>query len=275
MTAAPILRRDQEYGPGVVDGAAPPAPSGDGPTAEAGSVARELARSYGELVESHRRAWGVGHEEADAKARGHGESSVEAARRDPPDEVRWWTLAAAMERDPAAATAAWERVKAEARAELATGHRTARALEWRGTPWERARFLALREAFAADWRPRGGVEAAPVDALAEAFTAFLTWSERATTQAETEWHLEDHKLRKDGYAQPPRLATGAYMDWTVAQAERAHTRFLRTLKAMQELRRLPGVSIASATQVNIGQQQAIVAAPSRGEADGGARDLPK
>ena len=103
MTAGAILRRDQEYGPGAVAGTAPPEPAGDDPTGEAGSVARELARSYAELVESHRRAWGVGLEEADAKARGHGEWAVEAARRDPPDQVSWWALAAAMERDPEAA----------------------------------------------------------------------------------------------------------------------------------------------------------------------------
>jgi len=245
-------------------------------TAETGSVAREMGRAYAELVESHRRAWGVDAAEAVAKAREQGEWAVEAARTDAPDRVRWGTLATAMEHDPEAVRAAWERVQAEARAEFATGHRTAVALEWRGTPWERARFLVLREAFWNDWRPRGAVEGALVDALAEAFTAYLTWTARATTQADTEWQLEDHKLTQDGYAQPPRVATGEYMDWTVAQAERAHRRFLLTLKAMQDLRRRPAVLVGSAGQVNVGAQQVNVSGPAPApRRPRRRRDLPK
>jgi hypothetical protein len=45
------------------------------------------------------------------------------------------------------------------------------------------------------------------------------------------------------------------MRWCAEQAEAAHRRFLMTLKALQDLRRLPAVSIASVGQVNIARQQ--------------------
>lgn len=240
------------------------------PADELGSLARELARGYAELVASHRRSWGVGPAEAEEKARDHGEWAVAAIERDPPDQVSWWTLSAAMERDPEAVRRAWERVKAEARAELQSGHRTARSLEWGRTPWDRARFLAVRESFTADWRPRGGVEAALVDVLAQSFAAYLLWTERLNLYHETQCQTEDVKQKNDGYWMPPRLGEARWLDWCAGQAEAAHRRFLMTLKALHELRRLPAVFVAGAGQVNVGAQQVNVAAPTHGEGDAGS-----
>ena len=172
-----------------------------------------------------------------------------------------------MERDPETARAAWERCKAEAKKELHTGHRSAAALEWGGKPWDRARYIALREAFAADWRPRGAVESALLDVLAQSFSAYPKWTERATTQAEAEAQTEDAKIKRDGYWQPPRVMTGEYMEWCADQAERAHRRFLATLKALHDLRRLPAVFVAGGSHVNLASQQVNIAAPARGEGD--------
>ncbi len=231
----------------------------DGEADELGSLARELARGYSELVESHRRSWGIGPAEAEAKAREHGEWAVAAVERDPPDQISWWSLSTAMERNPEAVRAAWERVQAEARKELRSGHRTAQALEWGGKPWDRARHLAVREAFAADWQPRGGVESALLDLLAQSFSAYLIWTERLTMYQETQCQSEDVKLKQEGYWMPPRMGEARWLDWCAGQAEAAHRRFLATLKALHELRRLPGVTIATAGQVNIGQHQVNLA----------------
>ena len=93
---------------------APVVPAANDPAAELGSLARELARGYAALVESHRRSWGIGAAEADAKARDNLGWAVGAAGADPPDQVGWWTLSLAMEHDPEAGLKAWDRVKAEA-----------------------------------------------------------------------------------------------------------------------------------------------------------------
>lgn len=248
------------------------------PAAELGSVVRELGRGYAELVESYRAAWGITTAEADAKAHEAGDWTVEKVGTDPPDQIAWWALAQAIERDPAAGHAAWERIKAEARKELRSGHRTAQALEWGGKPWDRARYLAICGAFAEGWRPRGGIEAALIEVLAQSFSAYLLWTERVTTLAETEGQDEDARLKKEGHWHAPRQATAEWMAWCGDQAERSYKRFLTTLKVMQDLRRSPGVFVASAGQVNLGAQQLNVAAPARPaerRRRAPRRDLPK
>lgn len=226
------------------------------------SVARELARGYATLVESYRESWGITHAEADAKARGdgHDRSWVEKYLTDPPDQLSWWSLSSLVEHDSDKGFAAWERVKQEARRELASGHRAARALEWNGTPWERARFLALREAFITEWRPRGGLEATLVDTLAQAHSAYLFWLERLHLQATSEAQVEDHKLKAEGYWQPPRLGVAESMEQAAAMADRFNRLFLRTLRALRDLRRYAGpVIVQQAGQVNVGAQQVNVA----------------
>lgn len=254
----------------------PSDPAPNDPAVEVESLARELARSYAALVDSHRKARGVGAVEADAKAREHSEWAVEAAHRDPVDHISWWQLATAMERDPETVRQTWERIKAEARAELRSGHRSAIALEWGGRPWDRARFLAIRDGFAEGWHPRGGIETALIDTLAQSFTAYLQWTERATTAAEAESEHQDYQLKEHGKWQAPRMATAEWMDWCADQAERAHRRFLMTLKAMQELRRLPAVLVTGVGQVNVGAQQVNIAAPAPRKTRSRTRaDLPK
>jgi hypothetical protein len=165
--------------------------------------------------------------------------------------------------------AAWARIKEAARAELGSGHRAARALEWDGRPWDRARFLAVRDAFRADWRPRGGIEDALIDTLAQSYTAYLVWTARLHVQAVAEGKTEDTQLKREGFWEPPRLSTAQAAERSAAMAERAHRMFLRTLRALQDLRRLPPVAIAAAGQVNIGAQQVNVAVPAEGNAGEG------
>ncbi len=229
------------------------------PADETGSLARELGRAYGELVADYKRLWRIETAEAIEKARTPRERALEMAATDPPEQLSWHTLSTVMEHDPGAARAAWERVKDAARRELRSGHRAAQSLEWGRTPWDRARFVAIQDALRDDWQPRGGVEFLLVSLLAQNFNAYLQWTERLTLYAETECQSEDVKLKKEGYWMPPRMSEGAWMRWCADQAEAAHRRFLATLKTLHELRRLPGVTIATAGQVNIGQQQVNLA----------------
>jgi hypothetical protein len=165
-----------------------------------------------------------------------------------------------MEHDPAAALDAWKRIGDAARQEWRSGHRTAQSLERGGTPWDRARFLAIREAFRDDWRPRGGIETALIDLLAGNFAEYLAWTERLSLYTETQARSEAVKLARNGSWMPPRVGEAKWMAWCAAQAEAAHRRFLMTLKSLQDLRRLPAVSIASVGQLNFGRQQVNVSA---------------
>jgi hypothetical protein len=207
--------------------------------------------------------------EAAEAARTPRDQALERIRTAPPDQLSWSTLAQAARHDLTVTLAAWEQIKGAARQELSGGHRTSLSLERAGTPWDRARFLALRDAFRDDWQPRGGVESALIDLLAQSLGAYLQWSERLSLYVESQCETEDVKLKRDGYWMPPRISEAQWMTWCAEQANVAHRRFLMTLKTMQDLRRLPSASIASVGQVNVAQQQVNVSSCEDG---GGSSD---
>jgi hypothetical protein len=236
--------------------------------AEVGSLARELTRAYKMMLAHYQREHQLSPADADAKSRGVDAPSQDWARRQaleqPAHEVSWWALQHLVEHDPETVEIAWNRIKTEARNELESGHRTASALEWNGSPWDRARFLAIRSAFRESWGPLTETEAALVDMLAHSFEMYLKWSERFTSRVESEGQIEDDKLKRDGYWQPPRLGLNEAIEQAAAMAERSHRLFLRTLRALQDLRRLPGVHVASAGQINIGGRQVNIATSPAG-----------
>ncbi len=186
---------------------------------EIGSLARALARGHRDLVDQFQRYAGLGADEAAEAASSPRDRALDLAGTEPPERMNWTTLAQAAQHEPTDALAAWERIKVAARQEWQSGHRTAQSLERGGTPWERARFLALRDAFRDDWRPRGGVEAALVDLLAQHFGSYLQWSERLALHVDTQCATEDATLERDGYWMPPRLSE-AQMDAVVRRAGR-------------------------------------------------------
>ncbi|MDP8908725.1 MAG: hypothetical protein M3N47_06325, partial [Chloroflexota bacterium] len=166
---------------------------------EIGSLAHELARAYAEMATFYRDQMDLPASQAEASARGADDSAIEAAEDQariaarPPDQLSWWDFTRLAERDPAAMAAAWSRLKAKARDELGSGHRTARALEWNGRPWERAQFLAIRDSFRESWQPQNGIEAALLDTATHSFADYLEWSEQLHALASTE--AEGYKLR--------------------------------------------------------------------------------
>jgi hypothetical protein len=240
--------------------------SGD-PDNEIGSLARELARGQNDLIDQFERYAGMATAAAVEAASTPRDHALERVQTVPPDRVSWSTLAQAARHDPAVTLAAWEGIKDAARQELSSGHRTAQSLERTGTPWDRARFLALRDRFRDDWRPRAGVESALVDLLAQHFGSYLQWSERLAMYVASQCESEDVKLKRDGYWMPPRVSEVKWMAWCADRADGAHRRFLMTLKTMQDVRRLPPVSISTVGQLNIAQQQVNVSSDDGGKSE--------
>jgi hypothetical protein len=238
--------------------------------AEAGSLAREMARAYAGAVDFYRAQMELDLAEADAKARQVTGWDEEKALTADPDQVFWGTLSRLMEGDPEKGLAAWERLKAEARDELASGHRAAAALEWDGSPMERARFLAVRSAFIAEWRPRGGLELALIDTLAQAHTQYLFWMNRLHVHSVTEASRHKHQLKSKGEWEPPRVEAAEWVREAAEMADRFNRLFLRTLRHLRDLRRYGGpVIVQSAGQVNVGahveaQQVSVAVEAERG-----------
>jgi len=230
--------------------------------AEAEPLAAELAGAYGRMVMFYRDQLEMSGPQADARARGADDTPAEAAadlariRDRPPDQVSWFDLNRIADRDAEAIAELWRALKASARDELQSGHRAARALAWDGRPWDRARFLAIRDSFRADYRPRPGMEAALVDLAAEAFGDYLAWSEQLHMQAATEAEMERNDLERHGKWKPQRIWSAEAMAESARMAERAHLRLLHTIAALGELRRTGPVYVG---QVNIAPQQVNIA----------------
>src|SRR5437588_6260845 len=113
---------------------------GPGQSPEAGPLAREMAASVRDMVESYLNASGMSRGEAAAKARepAHPDSLAITLSK-PPDEVSWFELENLLERDPERALRRWEEIKQAAREEAGSGHRGAKAVErWGGSPLQLA-----------------------------------------------------------------------------------------------------------------------------------------
>jgi hypothetical protein len=66
-------------------------------------------------------------------------------------------------------------------------------------------------------------------------------------------------LREGGPGELPRLSLAEALDQAEGMVERCHRLYLRTLGALQDLRRRPPVVVRRAGQVNIGAQQVNLA----------------
>jgi hypothetical protein len=240
----------------------PAAPDDD---AEVLPLAQELAAAYKRLALWYRDQMDMTPADAEARARGMNGSEEEAAayleriRAAPADQISWFQLQHVLERDPDAMRDIWQGVRTAARDELASGHRTAGALEWDSNPWQRAQFLAIRDSFLEDYRPRPGIESAMVDLAAEAFGDYLEWSETVHRRASLDADAEERDAEQHGHWKPQRVSWVESLDHAARMAERAHARFLRTVKVLTDLRRASPVYVGQAGQVNVGHQQVNVA----------------
>ena len=235
------------------------------PATEGGTLAREMLHAYQEMVAFERQHMQRSLDEADAEARALRPFDLRQAESGPVDQMSWLTLAHVTEHDPAQAVAAWERLRREAGDELTSGHRAARAVEHRAwNAWERAQFLALRDAFIAEWQPAGGLERTLIDMLAQAYTQQLFWLSQLQMQAMHEGREQDEELKRDGYWQPPRVDVAAAMEQSAAMADRFNRLFLRSLRALRDLRRYgPAVVVQGSAQINVAQRQVNLNRTSR------------
>jgi len=222
------------------------------------SLAKELGWAQARHRRSLERDWGLDPVEADRRARGleiedfPGYLAHQQGR--PPEELTWDDLATISEHDPVAALDAWRRVQEVADQELQRGERTAAALSGGRKAIDRAQFLAVRKSFTKDYNPRGAIEAALVDALAEHFSSYLSWTEEARRLGNGHITREAFRETQDGYQLPPTMSVAKAHDRAMAHADRAYQRFLKTEKALRDRRRLPPVYMVSADRVTIGGQ---------------------
>jgi hypothetical protein len=127
--------------------------------------------------------------------------------------------------------------------------------------WQRARFLALREELAREWQPRNGVERQLIDQMAQAQTHMFFWQERLMVRASVEPLHEKLDMEERGSWNPPRVSEHQALEQAAAIVDRFNRMFLRTLRALCNLRKVPlAVVVQNAGQVKVGGQQVNLAA---------------
>jgi hypothetical protein len=145
--------------------------------------------------------------------------------------------------------------------EFLSGHRVAKVsetAEWQREPWKRARYLAIRDSFVEEWQPRGGIELAMIEMMAQAFSDYLFWGEkvheRSTTDAKFLYSSEEERRVAEarGHWLPPRVSEQNAIEHAMQMMDRYNRLFLRTLRQLRDLRRYSvPITINNPRQVNI------------------------
>jgi hypothetical protein len=228
---------------------------------EAGSLARELTAAFCSMVEYEKEQLRRKAPEALQKAEesAYPEYEKKILNR-PADQVTWFDLEYLGERNPELATQCWQTIKRAALDDLQSGHRASRVMEgYHSDAWMRAQFLALRRDLTSAWQPRDGLERQLIDAMAQAQTAMFFWQERLSLRASFKPMQEKLDIEKRGGWNPPRMSDAQAVDQAAAMVDRFNKMFLRTLRALRDLRRYsPTVVVQNAEQVNVGREQVNV-----------------
>jgi hypothetical protein len=207
------------------------------------------------LLADYERSLSFSTQEAMAAAEKSLVREEERAMKVPPERTTWLHLRALAQRDPEAAAQRWTDIEKAALDELQSGHRAALTM-LAASPWERAQYLAIRRALAQDWQPRGGLELQLIETLAQAQVAWHFWLE-ATIRWATNGAERSGRACQDDMGRPtPRLSEGEAIERAGAMADRFNRIFLRTLRALRDLRRQgPAVLVQNVSQVNVNSQQ--------------------
>jgi hypothetical protein len=232
---------------------------------EAGRVVAEMAREYAATINFYKspECGALPHAEAVERTEALNESRREL-RDTPAERVEWSHLAAIGEKKLADALGVWARVRDAADDELESGARSA-SVTGRLTPFEFAQYLAIRDAFCDEWRPKGGIELAMIDMLTVAFSLQMYWSSIAHQRATGEYDEQNKGAKRyepKGWKSPYQWKADA-IEQAYRLADGYNRQFLRVLRQLRDLRRYaPPVIVNNGGQVNVatdGGQQVNVA----------------
>jgi hypothetical protein len=168
-------------------------------------------------------------------------------------EIEWSNLSAIAELDTKEALALWGRISDAAYNDVISGFASAEVMGDVG-PFERAKFLAMREYFMDGWSPQNGIERTLIDMLAHEYTLYLHWTTIAHNRAEriTEHHSDaERQMRSLGWL-PPAQSVADAIEQAYKLADGYHRQFMRTLRQLRDLRRyVPPVIVNNGGQVNV------------------------
>ncbi len=228
--------------------------------AESLSIVQEMAQAFIGTIEFYKADYGGAkpHDEAVKEVLSMNERRREYVEGLQPEKVDWTHIAAVAEISMNDGLILWAKVREASDEELESGRRAAKVTGDNIQPYALAQFLAIRDSFADQWQPNGGIESAMIDMLTIAFSLQMYWSTIAhqrAFQTHNDQHKEIEKLESAGWKSPYQYQANA-----VEQAHRLadgyNRQFLRVLRQLRDLRRYAPVVIQNnGGQVNVGAQQ--------------------
>lgn len=225
---------------------------------EIDKLARLMAEAFVEAVRDETQGKRIGGLQC---ARHNHEELMRAA----PDSIGWHELGYAEDRNAGSSMEIWSRIRQAAHDELENGHRAADVVASALSPWVRAQFLALRESFIVDWQPKGSIEMRLIDQMAQIYTQYEFWMQMAVQRSAVECQLQTTHIKKEGKWVALTVDGNAEMEQASAMADRFNRLFLRTVRALRDLRRYsPPVIVQNAGQVNVGGQQVNINQTKKG-----------
>lgn len=225
--------------------------------AEMNGLARRFYDKYYGMVEFYKTYEKLSTADAIAKADAHpNETYLAHLRTKPLEQFSWFDMNVIPEQSDLSVTL-WEDLKAAALDDVISGHYALTKILHK-TPYEHALYLAMRAAFSDQWRPQNAGEQLLVDQLAQMYCEYLFWLHRLEIRTNTDREVEDGTVNSTGRWKPAydHSTTPEWIETTSNMVERFHRLFLRTLRALRDLRRWNvNVNINNSGQVNIAQHQ--------------------
>lgn len=231
--------------------------------AEARQVVGQLARSFISTVEFYKTEHGGAdpHDEAVKKALSMSEHRREWVEGLEIEKVDWGHIAAIAEHSLGDALTLWARVREAADDDLESGRRGARVAGEHTNAYTLAQYLAIRDSFADQWQPQGGIESAMIDMLTFSFSLQMYWTTIAHTRTQNRHDTqckEVSRFESGGWKSPYQSEADA-VDQAHRLADGYNRQFLRVLRQLRDLRRYAPVVIQNnGGQVNVAGQQVNV-----------------
>lgn len=151
----------------------------------------------------------------------------------------------------------WSRLREAADDELQSGKRGCKVTGDNASPYSLAQYLAIRDSFADQWQPRGGIESAMIEMLTVSYSLQMYWLAVAHDRAIRTHDAQRDQVRRyesSGWKSPYQSEADA-MDQAHRLADGYNRQFLRVLRQLRDLRRYAPVVIQNAQQVNVGNHQ--------------------
>jgi hypothetical protein len=226
---------------------------------------RDMAAAYCDRIAYYREHHQCSPQDAVARTDGSASTDfMESILARPPEDVSWFQLHVLAEKDRTLAVRRWDEICHAALGEVQGKERAAKAVEsWSSDAWQRAQFFALCRELEDGWQPQNGIERQLLDTMAQAQSGFIYWLTVLTKYTTFPVSNAD---RKEGKWAPPRVSEAEAIDQAAAMMDRFNRVFLRTLRALRDLRRYAPATVVvqNAGQVNVGSQQVNMAPAKQG-----------